>query len=215
MFSHPDHAATNHNAASSNSIEDRLAQLTAWQPQIIVRLVAYGAFTFFAGCGSIVLILSRFAAWQNMLPPAAPQPTLRQLVTNRPDLLAMSIIAGSLGAVLYFTGLVMWRRLFGEADRPPRLIVWMFTAMPLMFVIMGLGITLSRSGVFVALSTPVLLGYGLALVPLEIGVLALALINLARRQIREVPRPIETTTSRGKMLQNTSPPRRSSALRQG
>ncbi len=191
MFSHPDHAATNNNAASSNSIEDRLAQLTAWRPQVIVRLVAYGAFTFFAAVGSIVLMISRFAAWQNMLPPAAPQPTFRQLLNNRPDLFATSLIAGSLGAVLYYTGLLMWRRLFGADDRPPRLIVWMFTAMPLMFVVMGMGMTLTRGGVVVALSTPILLGYGLALVPLEIGALALALIQLARRQIREVPQPIE------------------------
>ena len=172
--------------------EQRVSELRKLRRQLFLALSAYATVAGVACLGTGYVLLRQFIAWRNALPQDA-LPSLEGLLNDRPEILATSLVGGVIGLAIAAVGMYSFYKLLGPKNHPPRKIAIGLTAFPLVFSAFGMVMTLGHGVLAALLILPFVFGYTLAMGPLQLFLLSCGLLNIALRQLRQSPEPIEAT----------------------
>jgi hypothetical protein len=137
--------------------------------------------------GCVAMILIPVAQWVKSLPQGAER-SWERLMQDAPHVFYISVAGGVVGLLVAAGGFALVYNLLGRDRRPPKLVIVLLSTTPLFLTVMGLAGTLkSGTGVAAALMLPIVLGYAVAFVPMELGLLAMGLASLAVNQLRQRP----------------------------
>lgn len=158
------------------------------------RLLWGGGLSALASLGAIVAavwpLMKGAIGWMRSLPDDTT-PTLGLLLKERSDLLWLSAGGGLLCAAVAGASLYWVFRILGPGCRPPAKLMLVVTGGPLALCTFALVTTSATGALAATLVGPFMLGGTLLVVPLQVFVLAYAMLGLAVRQLEQSPKPVE------------------------
>lgn len=178
--------------APSSSPSQRELQLARLRRNLIAGAVAYGALVVVTLLGSAALVLLQIVGWVKALPPGVDR-SFDRLMQDAPQIFYLALVSSALGLLLATPGFVMLKKILAGEPPVAKRLLWTMCGGNVMFALMAAGTALSTSGFAAALVAPLFLGYSLAFVPMEVGLLAACMASLGLNQLRQRPTPIESS----------------------
>jgi hypothetical protein len=154
-------------------------QVVAW-----LAIYTFAAVGMITVCAAITLVW--FNQWLKTL-PVGVEPTLARLMTDRPEILAVSCLGGAIGVFLAVGGMLGWRYSLGSENSPPKKVVLMLGGMPVALGCLGALLTFAKLGSLYVVAVPVLLGGSIAMVPFVVGLMALGILQLMLNLLGQAP----------------------------
>lgn len=182
----------NQPATDFSAVTPRETELARLRLYLLVGSLLYATVLLGSLVGCMYLMLKQFLTWVKALPEGV-EPTWEKMMQEAPGVLYTSIACGAFSLLLAAAGAFFLLKVLGPQNRPPKKVVLTLSTLPFVVGVAGLGLPLTSGATWGAvLVFPLLVGFVISFVPVELGLLGGCLASLGLRQLRQRPKLIDS-----------------------